>query len=71
MNKDKIKKCIFLFKRVMSDFKKEFNKEKEKRRGRVAKGFFGLTFNGVRDNKNGIEKKDLFLRKRERVIIIY
>ena len=55
----------------MSDFKKKFNKAKEKGRGRVAKGFFGLTFDGVRDDKDNNKKKALFLRKRERVIIIY
>ena len=55
----------------MSDFKKEFNKEKEERRGRVAKGSFGLIFNGVRDNKDGIKRKALSSRKRERVRIIY
>ena len=55
----------------MSDFKKKLNKIKEKGKGKVAKGFFGLTFNGVRDDKDSIEKKALFLRKRERVIIIY
>ena len=55
----------------MSDFKKELNKVKEKGNGRVAKGFFGLTFKGVKNNKDSIKKKALFLRKRERVIIIY
>ena len=55
----------------MSDFKKELNKIKEKGKGKVAKGFFGLTFDGVRDNKNSIKKKTSFLRKRERVIIIH
>ena len=55
----------------MSDFKKKLNKIKEKGKGRVAKGFFGLTFNGVKDNKDNIKKKTLSLRKRERVIIIH
>ena len=55
----------------MSDFKKELNKIKEKGRGKVAKGSFGLTFNKVRNNKNSIKKKTLFLRKKERAIIIY
>ena len=55
----------------MFDFKKEFNKVKEEGKGRVAKGFFSLTFDGVRDNKDSIKKKTLFLRKRERAIIIY
>ena len=41
----------------MFDFKKKFDKVKEKGKGRVAKGFFGLTFNGVRDNKDSIKKK--------------
>ena len=55
----------------MSDFKKEFNKIKEKGRSKVAKEFFGLTFDGIRDDKDSIKKKALSLRKRERAIIIY
>ena len=55
----------------MSDFKKELDKVKEKGKGRMAKGFFGLTFNKVRDNKDSIKKKALSLRKRKRVIIIH
>ena len=55
----------------MSDFKKELDKIKEKDKGRVAKGFFGLTFDGVRNNKDNIKKKTLSLRKKERVIIIH
>ena len=55
----------------MSDFKKKLDKIKKKGRGKVAKGFFGLTFDGVRDDKDSIKKKALFLRKRERAIIIY
>ena len=37
----------------------------------MAKEFFGLTFDGVRNNKDSIKRKALFLRKRERAIIIY
>ena len=55
----------------MSDFKNKFDKVKEKGKGKVVKGSFGLTFNGVKDNKNSIGKKALSLRKRERAIIIY
>ena len=55
----------------MSDFEKELDKVKEEGRGRVAKGFFGLTFDGVRDNKNSIKKKTLSLKEKERAIIIY
>ena len=55
----------------MSDFKKKLDKIKEKGKGRVAKGFFGLTFNGVRNDKDNIKKKTLFLRKRKRIIIIH
>ena len=55
----------------MSDFKKELDKIKEKGKGKVAKGFFGPTFDEVRNNKDSIKRKALFLRKRERVIIIY
>ena len=36
----------------MSDFKKEFNKVEEEGKGRVAKRFFGLTFDEVKDNKD-------------------
>ena len=55
----------------MSDFKKKLNKIKEKGKGKVAKGFFDLTFNEVRDNKDSIKKKALSLKKREKAIIIY
>ena len=55
----------------MSDFEKKLNKIKEKGKGKVVKRFFGLTFDGVRDNKDSIERKALFLRKREKAIIIY
>ena len=55
----------------MSDFESEFNKVKEKGKGKVAKGFFFLTFNGVKNNKDNTEKKALSLRKRERAIIIH
>ena len=60
-----------LIKKVMSDFQKKFNKVKEKGKGKMAKGFFGLIFNGVRDNKDSIKKKTSSLRKREKAIIIY
>ena len=68
---EKIETGTLLFKKVMSDFEREFDKVKEKGRGRVAKGFFGPTFDGVRDNKDSIKRKALFLRKRERAIIIH
>ena len=55
----------------MFNFKKKLNKIKEKGKGRIVKGFFGLTFDGVRNNKDSIKKKALFLRKKEKVIIIY
>ena len=55
----------------MSDFKSEFNKIKEKGKGKVSKGLFGLTFNGVRVNKDSTRKKTLSLKKKERAIIIY
>ena len=69
--KEKIKTGTLLFKKIASDFKKELDKVKEKGRGRVAKGFFGLTFDGVRDNKDSTKRKASFLRKRERAIIIH
>ena len=68
---EKIKAGTLLFKKIISDFKKEFNKIKKKDKGKVVKGFFGLTFNGVRNNKDNIKKKTLFLKKKERAIIIY
>ena len=68
---DKIKAGTLLFRKVMFDFEKELDKIKEKGKDRVAKGSFGLTFDGVRNNKNSIKRKALFLRKRERAIIIY
>ena len=55
----------------MSDFKKEFDKIKEKGKGRVVKGFFGLTFDKMKNNKDSIKRKALSLRKRERAIIIH
>ena len=71
MYEDKIEECTLLFRKIISDFKKELDKEKEKGRGKVTKGSFGLTFDEVRDNKDGIKKTTLFSRKRERAIIIY
>ena len=69
--KEKIKTGTFLFKKIISDFKKKLNKIKEKGKGKVAKGFFGPTFNGVRDNKDSIKKKTLSLRKKKKTIIIH
>ena len=54
---EKIEAGTLLFKKIVSDFKKKFDKIKEKGKGRVAKGFFGPTFDGVRDNKDSIKKK--------------
>ena len=48
----------------MSDFKKKLDKIKEKGKGKVAKAFFDLTFNKVKDNKDSIKRKALFLRKK-------
>ena len=55
----------------MFNFESEFDKIKEKGKGRVAKGFFGLTFDRVRNNKDSIKRKASSLRKRERAIIIH
>ena len=55
----------------MSDFKNKFNKIKEKGKGKVAKGFFGLTFDKVKNNKDGIKRKTSSSRKREKVIIMH
>ena len=37
----------------------------------MAKGFFGPTFDGVKDNKDNIKRKTLSLRKKKRAIIIH
>ena len=37
----------------------------------MVKGFFGLTFNRIRNNKDSTGKKALSLRKKERLIIIH
>ena len=41
----------------MFDFESKFDKVEEEGRGKVAKGFFGLTFDGVKNNKDSIKKK--------------
>ena len=41
----------------MFNFKRKLDKVKKKGKGKVVKGFFGLTFNGVRNNKDNIKKK--------------
>ena len=69
--KEKIEAGTLLFRKVVSDFEKKLDKVKKKGRGRMAKGFFGLSFDGVRNNKDSIKKKTLSLRKRERAIIIH
>ena len=55
----------------MSDFESEFDKIKKKGKGKVAKRFFGLTFNKVKNNKDNIKKKALSLRKGKGVITIH
>ena len=55
----------------MSDFKNKFNKIKKKGKGKVVKGIFGLTLNGVKNNKDSIKNKISFFRKRKRVIITH
>ena len=70
--KEKIKTCTFSFEKVVSNFKKKkLNKEAKKGKSKVAKKIFCLTFDGVRNNKDNIERKALILRKRERAIIIH
>ena len=69
--KKKLKRVPSYLKKIISDFKKELDKIKKMGKGRVIKGFFGLTFNGVKDNKDNIKKKTLFLKKRKRVVIIH
>ena len=68
---EKIKAGTLLFKKIMSNFEKEFDKVKEKGKGRVVKGSFGLTFDGVKNDKDNIKRKALSLRKRKRAIIIH
>ena len=41
----------------MFDFENKLNKIKEKGKSKVVKGFFGLTFNRVKNNKDNIKKK--------------
>ena len=50
----------------MSDVKNKFNNDKEKGKGRVAKGFFGLIFDGVKDNKDNIKKKSFILKEKRK-----
>ena len=63
--------CILLFEKIISDFKEELNKDVEEDKGIVAKGSFGLTFDGVRDDKNNIKREISFSRKKEKAIIIH
>ena len=69
--KIKSKRVPFYLKKIISDFKKEFDKIKVKGKGRVAKGFFGLTFDGVRNNKDNTKKKASSSRTGEKAIIIH
>ena len=55
----------------MSNFENKLDKIKKKGKGRVVKGFFSLTFDRVRNNKDNIKKKTSSLRKRKRAIIIH
>ena len=71
MYKKDINACTLLFKIVMSYFKKELDKNVNATRGTMTKEAFGLTFDGVRDNKESTENKTLSLKKRKRAIIIY
>ena len=71
MYEDKTEKCTLLLKKITFDFKKELNKEEEKRKGKIAKRSFGLIFNRVRNNKDNIKKKTLSLRKRGKAIVIH
>ena len=43
----------------MSDFEKELDKNAKEDKGKVAKGFYGLTFDGEKNNKDNIQKKTL------------
>ena len=49
----------------MFDFENKLDKIKEKSNGRVAKGSFGLTFDGVKNNKDNIKKKTSSLKKKK------
>ena len=68
---EKIKAGTLSFKKVTSDFKKELDKVKEKGKGKVAKGSFGPTFDGVKDNKDSTKRKASSSRKRERATTIH
>ena len=68
---EKIEAGTLLFRKIISDFKKKLDKIKEKGKGRVAKGFFGLTFDGIKNDKNNTKKKASSLKKRIKLIIIH
>ena len=53
----------------MSDFKKKLDKEIKKGKGKVAKGVFGLIFDGIRDDKDNTEKKASSSRRKKKVIM--
>ena len=50
----------------MSDFKKKLDKIKKKDKGKVAKEFFGLTFDKMKNNKDSTKRKASSLRKKKR-----
>ena len=68
---EKIEAGTLSFRKVASDFEKELDKVEEEGRGRVAKGSFGPTFDGVRDDKDSTERKASSSRKRERATTIH
>ena len=70
MYKNKIETCTLLLRKVILNFKKEFDKEMEKGKGKMAKALFGLTLDGVKDDKDSTKRKALSSRKGVRVIIL-
>ena len=47
----------------MSDFKKKLDKNAKEDKGQVAKGFFSLTFNEVKNNKDSMKKNLILVEK--------
>ena len=69
--KEEINAGTLSFKTVASDFERELNKESTARRGTVAKGAFGLTYNKVRKDKERTKDKTSSSKKRERATTVH
>ena len=49
----------------MSNSEKKLDEDMDEGKSKVAKRFFGLTFYGVRNNKETMKRKTSFLRKKK------